>query len=258
LELSDLGFGEGLVLDARLEREAQHVPLADEVIVLLPPVLISFRPLISCSLPHIVSGHNSQFICPISVNYQSSGSVKKYLSVVSLTLVMSFSVVVSIHSFLMMVTVIKILQNENSLWTIDARNDKLMPHTKSLHRRIFFYSQMRSSMNFRTRLSFLTLESRENPSGPALVPPYSTGAPATTSPATAIASGGATTGAASTTGGASITSTGAVNIGTTIGTAIVTGATSGTGTSTSTGTSGILGINSITGQPLLESSLVGN
>ena len=102
-------------------------------------------------------------------------------------------------------------------------------------------------MKFRTRLSVMTLESRENPSGPALVPPYTTGAP----PA---ASGPATTGAATTAGGASIASSGTVSIATQIGAAVLGGATS---SSTTTNT-GILGNNSITGQPLLESTLLNN
>jgi hypothetical protein len=110
-------------------------------------------------------------------------------------------------------------------------------------------------MIFRTRLSLLSLETRENPSL-MVAPPITSGAPATTSPVTAAASGGAAAAGANTIGGGQIASTGNVNVTSTainIATSVIIG-----GTSTTTNT-GIFGSgNNLSGQPLLESSLVNN
>jgi hypothetical protein len=100
-------------------------------------------------------------------------------------------------------------------------------------------------MKNRTRLSVLALETRENPSL-MLAPPISQGAPATTAPAIAAASGGATGTPATTPGTGQMTSTGNVTVPTTP----ATGAAP---------TTGILGLgNNLSGYPILESSLMGN
>lgn len=99
-------------------------------------------------------------------------------------------------------------------------------------------------MKNRTRLSLLSLETRENPSL-MLAPPVTQGAPATTAPAIAAASGGTTGTPATTPGTGQITSTGNVTVPTT--------------PATTAPTTGILATgNNLSGYPLLESSLMGN
>ena len=110
-------------------------------------------------------------------------------------------------------------------------------------------------MKFRTRLSILSLETRENPSL-MIAPPISSGAPATTAPVTAAASGGAANTGATAQGAGQITSTGSVNVAVNLASSILVGGTAATTTTTNTG---ILATgNNLSGQPLLESSLVGN
>src|SRR5580698_9101773 len=100
-----------------------------------------------------------------------------------------------------------------------------------LRRFNFFRQQLRLPMSFRTRLSLLSLETRENPSIP-IAPPISSGAPATTAPATAAVSGAATATGATTPGSGQITSTGSVSVTTAvnIATSILIGGTTTTTT----------------------------
>lgn len=104
-------------------------------------------------------------------------------------------------------------------------------------------------MKFRSRLSFLELETRETPSGVPLLPPVTTSAPAAQT-----ATAGSTTSGSNANGGGQTTSSGSVSPGTGTGTTTTTN----TGTTTTTSTTGAYGNNSATGQPLLESSLVNN
>jgi hypothetical protein len=105
-------------------------------------------------------------------------------------------------------------------------------------------------MKFRTRLSLLSLETRENPSL-AIAPPVTNGV--TAGPVGSAASGAATSTATTTPGSGQITSTGNVNVTTT------TNPTATTTVTVTAPTTGILATgNNLSGQPLLESSLVGN
>jgi hypothetical protein len=147
------------------------------------------------------------------------------------------------------IMVVKNLQNRKKLWTRYAANKKLSQEWSLASEEFLPPALLRLPMKFRTRLSLLALESRENPSL-SVAPPYTGGAPAASGPATAGTSGGATT----TTGTGQITSTGNVNVTTT--NTNTTTATGGTGSTTGTG---ILSTgNNLSGQPLLESSLVNN
>jgi hypothetical protein len=107
------------------------------------------------------------------------------------------------------------------------------------------------SLRTRTRLSFLELETRENPSVP-IAPPFSSGAPATTTPSpTSASNGGATS-----PGGGQTTSSGTVTVTTTNSNNGTPTPTNPTGTGS---TGGLLNLgNNVSGQPLLESSLVNN